>query len=133
MIRAVSTYCSGPKRDDDGMLPAYERYRSQRIRTLAMRSSWQQRAFFILSGEYGLITADTLIPWYDHLLSEDEVEAMVPEVVQQLKHSRVGSMEYHTGPLASEPLVKPYFELMSSACAQADVGLEIVLLPAGLV
>jgi hypothetical protein len=133
MIRAVSTYCSGPKRDDDGMLPAYERYRSQRIRTLAMRASWDRRPFFILSGEYGLITANTLIPWYDHLLLAEEVDALVPEVVQQLELCRIDSMEYHTGPVASEPLVKPYFDLMSSACAQVDVKLEIVLLPVGMV
>jgi len=131
--RAICTYCSGLKRDDDGLLPAFERYRSRRIRTLALRAAWEQRPFLILSGEYGLITPDTLIPWYDHLLVEAEIEGMVEHVMGQIVAERLDAVEYHTAPLTADPLVKPYFDLISSACARAGVELDVQLLPPGLI
>jgi len=128
----VCTYCAGPKREDEGLLPAVERYRSRRIRLLALRAAWERRPFLILSGEYGLLGPDEPIPWYDHLLLEAEVEAMVPPVVRQLQGLRLEALDYHTAPLMSEPRVKPYFDLISAACARAGVALDIHLLPAGL-
>lgn len=128
----VCTYCAGPKREDQGLLPAVERYRSRRIRMLALRAAWDRRPFLILSGEYGLLGPDEPIPWYDHLLLAAEVEAMVPPVVRQLQGLRLEALEYHTAPLMSDPRVKPYFDLISAACARAGVALDIHLLPEGL-
>lgn len=130
--RGLCTYCAGPKREDHGLLPAVERYRSRRIRTLAMQAAWDRRPFLILSGEYGLLGPDEPIPWYDHLLLAVEVEAMVPRVMRQLQGLRLEALDYHTAPLMSDQRVKPYFELISAACARARVALEIHLLPAGL-
>lgn len=132
MSCAICTYCAGPKREDDGLLPAVERYRSRRIRMLALRAAWERRPFLILSGEYGLIAPDHPLPWYDHLLTADEVEGKVADAVLRLHALRLDRLDYHTAPLAAEPNVKPYFELISSACARAGVELEIHLLPVGL-
>lgn len=130
--RGVCTYCAGPKREDDGLLPAVERYRSRRIRLLALRAAWERRPFLILSGEFGLLGPDEPIPWYDHLLLAMEVEAMTPLVVRQLQGLRLEALDYHTAPLMSDPRVKPYFDLISAACARAGVALDIHLLPADL-
>ena len=132
LARAVCTYCAGPKREDGGLLPAVERYRSRRIRMLALRAAWRRHPFLILSGEVGLLDPGEPIPWYDHLLLAIEVEAMIPLVMRQLQGLRLEALDYHTAPLMSDPRVKPYFDLISAACARAEVALSIHLLPAGL-
>jgi hypothetical protein len=132
MRRAVCTYCAGPKRDDGCLLPAVDRYRSRRIRTLALRAASELRPFLILSGEYGLLRGDEPIPWYDHLLLMDEVAALVPRVAAQLTALGIGAVEYHTAPLHAEAAVRPYFETITAACALAGAALTIEPLPAGL-
>ena len=132
MSRALCTYCSRPKREDPGLLPAYERYLSRRIRLLALRAAWERRPFLILSGEYGLISPDHPLPWYDHLLLPEEVEDLVPRLVAQLQGHRLDALEYHTAPLAAVAEVRPYFDAVSAACARADIDLEIRILPADL-
>lgn len=132
MSRALCTYCSAPKREDPGLLPAHERYLSRRIRLLALRAAWERRPFLILSGEYGLITPDHPIPWYDHLLIEDEIDDLVPRLVTQLLGHRLDVVEYHTAPLATVAEVRPYFDALSAACTRAEVELEIRILPADL-
>lgn len=132
MTRAICTYCAGPKRWDEGLLPAIERYRSHRIRTLALRAAHELRPFRILSGEYGLLPPDAPIPWYDHLLRADEVPALVPRVAIHLADFRITTVEYHTAPLQAEAAVRPYFETMTAACKLAGVELVIEILPAGL-
>lgn len=132
MKRALCTYCSAPKREDHGLLPAVERYLSKRIRMLALRAAWSRDEFFILSGEYGLLGPDDPIPWYDHLLIASEVEALVPAVERRLRERGIALLEYHTAPLADVPQVRPYFDLISGACKRAGVELEIVMLPGDL-
>jgi len=132
VTRALCTYCSAPKREDPGLLPATERYISSRIRLLAMRAAWERRPFLILSGEYGLLQPQDPIPWYDHLLAPAEVETMCGRVVNQLRAYHLDEVEYHTAPLALVPEVRPYFDLISSACVRAGVKLDVRMLPGDL-
>ena len=74
-MKILCTYCAGRKRPGSRPLPAIRRYLSPRIAVLhreARRrgSAW---AFRIVSGRYGLLAPETPLPWYDHLLREDEV------------------------------------------------------------
>ena len=132
MSRAICTYCSAPKHDGDGLLPATERYISRRIQVLAIRAAWERQLFLILSGEFGLLQPEDPIPWYDHLLTTAEVEPMTARVVGQLQAYNLDIVEYHTAPLADVPAVRPYFDLISAACSRAGVVLDVCMLPVDL-
>ncbi len=70
------TYCSKEKDDAPGLLPAARRYRTARIPAAATRAAEDGAEFRIFSGEFGLLSPEDPIPWYDHLLRPDEVPAM---------------------------------------------------------
>ena len=79
-MKAICTYCAGPKRQGGPQLPAVRRYLSRRIDDLHKLARQRRATFFILSGQYGLLLATDPIPWYDHLLQPDAVKALVPTV-----------------------------------------------------
>lgn len=117
------TYCSADKRKTPGSVPAVERYISARIGSLHARGP-----LLILSGEYGLLQPHDLIPWYDHLLVQHEVSAMVPLVVGQLTALGIPSLRFHTADPSCTPAIRPYVALIKQACEAAGVALELQLL-----
>ena len=127
-MKAVCTYCSGPKRTDDGLLPARDRYMSARIRDLEAAAARDGRLFLILSGEFGLIRAGAPIPWYDHLLRPDESGALAPRVAEQMRALEISALAYHTADPESVPAVRPYLETLRAACAATETPLEVVIL-----
>jgi hypothetical protein len=120
----ICTYCSAQKDLSTQLLPAVRRYLSERISRLH-----QAGPMLILSGEFGLISAEEPIPWYDHLLLTDEVDPMVAQVVAQLRQHHVSGISFHTADPEHVPAVRPYVTLITRACAQADVPLSLVILP----
>ncbi len=128
-MKAVCTYCAGNKHRGAELLPAVRRYRSDRIGDLHKLARRQGTAFFILSGRFGLITAEQPIPWYDHLLSADEVRGLVPGVAAVLAEAGVTAISFHTADAAVAPQVAPYGEVIRQACLLSGLELEIVILP----
>ena len=131
-MKILCSYCSAAKRDDDGLLPAVERYQSERLRELWLRGRAQETPLYILSGAFGLLGAEEPIPWYDHLLSAGEVEAMAVNVAARLRELAVEGVVYHTASLTATAALRPYFETITAACAMAGVPLTIAILPADL-
>ncbi|MBU8870175.1 MAG: hypothetical protein KOO60_04780 [Gemmatimonadales bacterium] len=127
-MKVVITYCSGPKRKDGGLLPAVDRYLSRRIRTLYQEATASAVEFRILSGEFGLVAADQPIPWYDHLLSVEEIGELTEKVAAGLTGLRADTVEYHTADPALFPDVAPYQEVIEAACRVVGMNLEIFLL-----
>ena len=83
-MRLLILSCSATKRTDPGMLPALWRYDGSAFRVLrkALRDLAADRHphIAILSAEYGLIAADTPIPWYDRKMDPARAEALAPQV-----------------------------------------------------
>ncbi|MBK7701936.1 MAG: hypothetical protein IPI34_03100 [bacterium] len=131
-MKIFCSYCSAAKREDDGLLPAVERYLSERLRVLWLRGRAQGTPLFILSGEFGLLGAEEPIPWYDHLLSPGEAAPLATGVAARLRELGVERVEYHTAPLAATPAVRPYFKAISAACAAAGAALDLMILPGDL-
>ena len=117
------------KRQDDGLLPAVERYLSERLRVLWLRGRAQGTPLYILSGEFGLLGAEETIPWYDHLLRPDEVATLAVGVAAKLRELGVEAVEYHTASPVEQPDVQPYYAAISAACATAGASLHITVLP----
>lgn len=81
--------CSQAKRQDEGVLPAIERYDGPAFRVLrrffAGRGEQSNlEAVFILSAEYGLIHADTPIAAYDRLMSNSRAKALHGQILDEL-------------------------------------------------
>nr|MEE4266885.1 hypothetical protein [Candidatus Krumholzibacteria bacterium] len=127
-MKLVITYCSRPKAKDPGGLPAIERYDSQRIRDLAEMDDLDDGFFLILSGEFALLEAEEYIPWYDHLLTPDEVPEMAVTVADQLLEYEPEEVVYHTADPAAYPEVQSYFAVMEKACRFAGVPMTTVFL-----
>ena len=124
-MHITASYCSAPKRDDDGLLPAIERYRSERLRGLWALGRSLGAPLFILSGRFGLLAADEPIPWYDHLLPAAEVPAMTARVSGQLRAHGVAAVTWHTASPAVAPAVQPYLDVMRAACREAGAGFTV--------
>ena len=110
------------------MLPAVQRYLSKRIDGLYALAQQRGEAFYILSGEYGLLRPDELIPWYDHLLLAGEVAGLVPEVASGLEKEGVSELVYYTADASAVAAVAPYLEVVQQACSRAGVEISIELL-----
>jgi len=122
---AHCTYCSADKRDDPGNLPAIERYLDRRIHDVAAQAEAAGALFLILSGEYGLLRPDDPIPWYDHLLMPDEVEDLALPVMGQLRALGVTELFYYSVDPAVEPMVGPYGNVITMACARAGIAVRM--------
>lgn len=123
MRRALVAYCAAEKRPDPGLLPAIERYASDRIRAGERRAADEGAVFLILSGRFGLLAPDDPIPWYDHRLAADEADAMAAVVAEGLRARGVESAVF----LADEarPDLAPYVRAMREGCRRAGVPLRI--------
>lgn len=125
-MKAIVTYCSAEKNNSSKLLPAIDRYVSDRISFVAKRARDKKQSFFILSGKYGLVAKDELISYYDHLLVESEVDAHSKIVSQQLKIHGIQAIEFHMNHLKDEVALVAYLNCMIKACEQSGVSLTIV-------
>lgn len=121
------TYCSAHKDRASGLMPALQRYKSDRIQRIVGLARTDRVLFLILSGEYGLLDSLDLIPWHNHLLRPAEVDTLAQTVAAQLEARGVTSMRYFTRPL-SEPKLVPYADVAHKASRLAHVELQIAVL-----
>lgn len=120
---AVCTYCSAHKSDLPEHMPAIERYQSERIFSINRLASWLNVPFFILSGKFGLISAQEKIPWYDHLLSMEEVHDHVQLVTEQLKELEISDLIFVGESVENDPNLAAYYQCIQSACKEVGIGL----------
>lgn len=120
------TYCSAEKEIEESPLPAIERYRSDRIKRIYSAALSSGTVFFILSGEFGLLTPNQPIPYYDHLLVADEVEAHSLTVAEQIKQHGITQIIFFTLPVAVDEKLEPYHTSLRLACQTASINLSFV-------
>ena len=128
-MKAFVTYCSAKKNNSSKLLPAFDRYVSDRIAIVAKLARDKKQSFFILSGKYGLLAQDELISYYDHLLVESEVDAHSKIVSEQLKLHGIREIEFHMNHLKDEAALLAYLDCMKKASEQCGVSLTIVEAP----
>lgn len=125
-MKILCSYCSADKNPDSGLMPAGERYRSERLGQLRRRGQALGVPLYILSGRFGLVAATDPIPWYDHLLTAAEADAVSRGVAGRLRELGVTDVEYHTADIALTPPVRPYLDAIRAACADAGVCLTVI-------
>ncbi len=122
-VWTACTYCARTKRAEQGLLPAVDRYLSDRIARLHASGP-----MLILSGKYGLLSPSDPSPWYDHLLMPDEVGEMARIVAIQLLERKVRAIEFHTADPATTTPIRPYVAVMKAACREVGIELSLVIL-----
>ena len=128
-MTAYCTYCSSRKNTAPELLPAIARYQSGRILYVAARVQRDGASFLILSGEFGLLTPQDQIPFYDHLLQPDEVSALSDRVAGQLRAAGVQALAYFTESLSRSELA-PYNDAISRAANAVGIPLDIHIITA---
>jgi len=123
--KVVCSICSRSKREDADLLPAIERYTGSHIRAVEEISKEQGRPFFVLSGVYGIISSEELIPYYDHLFVKDEIPELLPKVMRQIKEANISSVDFYT---KDKPNWEPYRHVLSVAADNSGIPLNIILL-----
>lgn len=94
-MNIVVTICSKHKDNSPKLLPASKRYISEHIRKAEVIAKDLQLPFFILSGKYGLLATDEMIPNYDQYLEIEAVDSLVKVVEAQLKTLHVTEVDYY--------------------------------------
>ncbi len=110
----VITACGKAK--ENKPLPAGLLYKSGRIRYLYKKSKELNYSFYILSAEYGLINADTIIEPYERKMDEmkcKELKGRIKEILKKLKPSLV--VFYKGG----SP--KIYIECIETVCKELGI------------
>jgi hypothetical protein len=125
MKTAYCTYCSKQKSDEEGNLPAIQRYISQRIAQVNLMAMMDGVPFFILSGQYGFIPSDYPLPYYDHLLQPEEVNQMSARAAQQIKEAGLETLNYLSNNPAGDESLLPYQALIEKTCQLTGVKLNI--------
>ncbi|MFN0109789.1 MAG: DUF6884 domain-containing protein [Blastocatellia bacterium] len=125
-MTAFSTYCSAEKEIYEHPLPAIQRYRSARIRRIYLAAESAGTSFFILSGEYGLLKPTDTIPYYDHLLTDGEVEAHSLKVAEQISQHGITQIIFFTLPVAADQSLAAYHACLRLACQRTATQLSFV-------
>lgn len=125
-MTAFLTYCSAEKETYEHPLPAINRYRSDRIRRIYSAAESAGTGFFILSGEYGLLKPNEPIPYYDHLLVGDEVEAHSATIAAQIKQHGITQIIFFTLPVSADETLEAYHACLRLACQTAATHLSFV-------
>ena len=120
------TYCSAEKETVEALLPALQRYRSERIRRIHQAARSAGCGFYILSGEYGLLKPDERIPYYDHLLVADEIETHAFKLAEQIEQYSITQIVFFTLPVPQDERLAPYHAALRLACALALIRLSFV-------
>lgn len=104
-------------------LPAYLRYLSPRIAKLKEESDRSLTPALILSGKYGLLEIDDLVPYYDHPLTLSGTKDLASKVSQQLHSLDATEITAYMKPRSTLGW-EPYYTVLEKAAALAGVKLN---------
>jgi hypothetical protein len=82
----------------------------------------QELPFYILSGVYGFISAQVLLPPYDHLLVDDEAPLLSQKVSDQLRPLGIQEIHFYT---KSKPSWQPYRDALARATSYLGITLHV--------
>jgi hypothetical protein len=94
-MKIICTACSKHKRDDAELLPAKLRYLGSHIILGEEQAKEMGVPFFILSGKYGVISADEKIPNYDYYLVPEKVDEVADLIAAQLREHKVTEIIFY--------------------------------------
>ncbi len=109
--------CCAEKREDEGSLPAIERYTAARVHDVYHWARRDGADFRIFSGKFGLLRPSDPLPWYDHILQPEDVLEMAARVAEQNREQGLHKLVIHTAEIETHPQ-----ELIYLGCLQGAAG-----------
>ena len=122
---AYFTYCSAEKNYSNRSISAIKLYKSERISNVHKDAQANNIQMFILSGKYGVISAQHKINYYDHLLKDEEVDMHSELVTNQLKELGIRELVFFSNKLENDNNLAPYHSCIKKACNNAGIKLTI--------
>jgi hypothetical protein len=122
-MRCYFTTCCAEKREDEKLLPAKERYQSERVKYVVSESERLNVPLLFLSGKYGVLDANDVIPWYDKALTEEDIKDLIPIVVAQLSDRDVTEITLFAMPRDTTGW-GPYYAVIERACEELNIEIE---------
>ncbi|OGC48748.1 hypothetical protein A2W32_01185 [candidate division WWE3 bacterium RBG_16_37_10] len=120
-MKYLITTCCKEKRTDKKILPAIDRYLDPRIKHVLNISKVSNSGFVILSGKYGILEPEEQIPYYDKILTEEEVDEMVKKVTIQLKKLDISELIVYGLDKNTFHSWRPYYSVLEKACALLNI------------
>jgi len=121
-VEYLCTICCKDKRTDPELLPAIDRYISERIQYVYQASLQSGRPMLIFSGKYGLLAPTDLIPWYDQKLTLEAVPDITPVLSGHLCQKTVSRLIFYCRPRTDVDWY-PYHLALERACTSQNVAI----------
>lgn len=118
----LCTICCKDKRTDPELLPAIDRYISERIQYVYRESQKSEKPMLIFSGKYGFLSPTDLIPWYDRKLILEAVPNITLVLNEHLRQKAVSRLVFYCHPKTDVDWY-PYHLALERACASQNVAI----------
>lgn len=128
-MKYLLTICSDDKDPRPEPLPARERYQSDFMQQVIAEGERTDTRVLILSGKFGILEPDDEIPYYDHQLTEEEVDNMVPTVAEQLEERMTSKLVAYIKKGREVEGWEPYYQLIEKSAAAIGAELTYAELP----
>ncbi|HEY4501668.1 MAG TPA: hypothetical protein VJJ20_01200 [Candidatus Paceibacterota bacterium] len=121
-MKAICTICSRNKQEGPELLPARLRYTASHIKAAEKIAGTLQLPYYILSGKYGLISADEMIPNYDYYLEQSKVDSLAQTIAGQLHKDAIVELDFYT---EGKPSWAPYEAALRKGADLAGAALVV--------
>lgn len=119
-MKVVATICSRKKRDDKDLLPVRERYLGDHVISARLEAEKAGLPLYILSGKFGLVSGDDLIPDYDYYLVQESGE-LVNMVKMQMEEAGITEIDFY---YEDSEKWAPYTATLTKAAGLAGVSVH---------
>ncbi len=117
-MKCVVTICSKIKNNSRDLIPAYIRYQGEHVLQTYNFAIENKIDFYILSGKFGLISANELIDDYDYYLEDSKVEELSMLVAKQIEQYKITELIFF---LKEKPSWEPYKKTLYEAAKKINV------------
>ena len=121
------TYCS-KKKEKEGRTIAIRRYKSERIQWVYNKSIAKGVKFAILSGKFGLVKPEKIIPYYNYRMQEKDVKDIIDKNIEFISDNKISKIVYFTENPVCQPDLRHYFKSLHEAIKKLDIKFEVRLM-----
>lgn len=118
----VITTCCKEKDLSASLLPAIERYKSQRISEVFQISKEKGLPMLIFSGKYGLLESEDPVPYYDKKLEMEDLTIILPLLKEDFLKFQIEKIQFYGNGVNAEGWA-PYYKAIELVCI--DLGIEV--------
>ncbi|MBU1046929.1 hypothetical protein KKH36_04100 [Patescibacteria group bacterium] len=126
-MKVILTICSKNKDKNEVLMPARKRYLSDRIKKVEQISINNKLPFYILSGKFGIINSNELIPFYDKLLKQEDIKNLLPLVRDQLIQEKITEIIFYGEGINTKGW-KAYYEIIEKITNKLNIKLEEIII-----